>query len=46
VPEGAQTAKVLARSIGADGEVQTATPQDGKPSGATGYHTLEVDISA
>ncbi len=46
VPEGAQTAKVLARSVGADGDVQTSRPEDGKPRGATGYHTLEVDISA
>ena len=46
VPGGERTAKILARSIGADREVQTSKPEDGHPRGASGYHTLEVDISA
>lgn len=46
VPTDQRSAKVLARSVGADGEVQTAKPEDGHPRGASGYHTIEIDISS
>lgn len=37
--------RIRCRATNADGETQTATPRSVVPDGATGWHTVEVDVA-
>jgi DMSO/TMAO reductase YedYZ molybdopterin-dependent catalytic subunit len=44
VPRGLRHAKILARAVDRRGNLQPSKHEDPYPSGAGGYHTVEVDI--
>jgi DMSO/TMAO reductase YedYZ molybdopterin-dependent catalytic subunit len=44
-PDSSGSATIACRATDGDGETQTAKPADPHPSGASGYHTVEVSIT-
>ena len=44
-PEGTGKATVVCRAVDGDGEVQTSRLAAPHPAGATGHHSVEVDVS-
>jgi len=44
VPPGVKSARIVARAIDKRGNVQSAKYEDPYPAGASGYHTVEVEI--
>jgi DMSO/TMAO reductase YedYZ molybdopterin-dependent catalytic subunit len=44
VPNGTKSAKILARAVNSKGTVQSSKYEDPYPAGASGYHSVEVEI--